>query len=178
MPSQTPTIFLLDSCVLIDAHKEYYAPDLCPGFWAVLDYHCAGAQAVRSIDQVRGELRLGNKTDALRLWAEQPSRDSWFEDSSAPDVFAAYARVITFVQNSPQYLQGAKAQFASGADGWLIAHALARGSTIVTHETYDQQIRKKAPIPNICRHFNVRCITLLEMLRCLAVQFNWAPPAP
>ncbi len=59
------------------------------------------------------------------------------------------------------------AEFANIADSWLVSYALANHYILVTHEVYDPGIRKRIPIPNACRHFDVEHIDTFEMLRRL-----------
>ena len=56
-------------------------------------------------------------------------------------------------------------RFLDGADLWIIAHAIAKGGSVVTHEQRNPIGSKKAKIPNVCDHFNVRCIDVYQMLR-------------
>ena len=35
----TNPVFVLDTNIFIEAHRRYYAQDLCPGFWECLRYH-------------------------------------------------------------------------------------------------------------------------------------------
>ena len=51
---------------------------------------------------------------------------------------------------------------ASNADPFVIARAAITRSTVVTMEQFKDNAAK---IPNICRHFNVRCITLEEFMQ-------------
>jgi hypothetical protein len=53
----SPPRYVLDANVFIEAHKRYYAFDICPGYWAALiAQHHSGL--VCSIDRVRDELLL------------------------------------------------------------------------------------------------------------------------
>jgi hypothetical protein len=59
---------------------------------------------------------------------------------------------------------GAVEEFLSGADPWLIAKAMTTGATVVTHESYHPDAKKKFLIPNVCKHFGVDWINTFEML--------------
>jgi hypothetical protein len=54
------------------------------------------------------------------------------------------------------------------ADRYIIALAVLRKLTVVTHET-SVKTKKRPPrthyIPDVCRELNVRCLTLVEMMR-------------
>ena len=43
----------------------------------------------------------------------------------------------TYVLDANVFIEAAKIQFASVADGWLIAYALAKRCVVVTHERAD-----------------------------------------
>lgn len=58
------------------------------------------------------------------------------------------------------------------ADSWLIAMAKAYQYTIVTHEEYKSDIKRKIPIPNVCRAFDIPYINTFEMLRRLGVRLG------
>ncbi|MBK1704521.1 DUF4411 family protein [Halochromatium glycolicum] len=80
--------FVLDANVFIEAHRRYYGFDLCPGFWACLDHHHAGARLL-SIDRVRGELQGG---DALAQWVKHTAPDSLFQQASVSVLRACMGR--------------------------------------------------------------------------------------
>ena len=54
--------------------------------------------------------------------------------------------------------------FLQIADSYLVAHALAHGDTVGTHEMPAPSI-KKIKIPNACNGVGVKCMTPFEMLR-------------
>ena len=49
------TRYALDANVLMAAHRDYYARDICPGFWEFLAHHI-DARRFLIIDKVRGEI--------------------------------------------------------------------------------------------------------------------------
>ncbi|MHB1955762.1 MAG: DUF4411 family protein, partial [Sulfobacillus sp.] len=46
-------------------------------------------------------------------------------------------------------------------------YARANNNILVTHEVYDPNIKKRIPIPNVCRAFGVEHVDTFEMLRRL-----------
>ena len=54
--------------------------------------------------------------------------------------------------------------FLQIADYYLVAHALAHGHTVVTHEVASPST-KKIKIPNACIGLGIKCVTPYEMLR-------------
>jgi predicted nucleic acid-binding protein len=165
---QAPSIFLLDTNVFIEAYRRYYAMDLCPGFWECLEHYCQEIRLL-SIDRVRNEIREG---DALDEWVDK-SPDKLFVSTAERDVAQAFREMMLWVQSNGNFLQPAKDEFARVADGWLIAYAKVHGLVVVTHEVCDPNIRKKVPIPNVCRQFGVPHEDTFSMLRALDVRFGW-----
>ena len=58
------------------------------------------------------------------------------------------------------------------ADPWVIAHAMATGGAVVTHEQKNPAISNKVKIPNVCGHFGVRYIDVYLMLRERGVSWD------
>ena len=160
------SIYVLDADVFIEAARRYYAFDLGSRFWDILLQH-ADNGAIESIDWVKKELEEGK--DELVRWANG-SFSHAFCSTDEEDVIESYGRVMTWVQGQPQYRDVAKADFANGADGWLVAYAMVRGRTVVTHENLDPYIRRKVQIPNVCEPFHIRYIDTFAMLRELGAR--------
>ena len=66
----------------------------------------------------------------------------------------------------------AKTEFASGADGWLIAYAKVNDCVLVTQEVLRPNVKNKVPIPNVCRAFSVPYIDTFEMIRALGIKWS------
>lgn len=167
MSVERPSLFLLDSNVLMAAHHGYYAPDLCPGFWeSVLAEFNAGR--VLSIDRVRDEVK-GPK--ALVQWVDQAPNELFVSTADEP-VQAAFSQLMAWTSHNTQVLPAAKEEFARVADGWLVAYAKANDAVVVTNEVFDPTVKKRIPIPNVCKRFNVEYRNTFEMLRELGVKFD------
>ena len=172
--STSPERYLLDANAFIQAKRRFYGLDFCPGYWRTLIWHRQQGRLC-SVDQVQDELLRGG--DDLADWVEQQFGATSFADTATPPVATVYAQMLAWVMAQPQFLDSAKAEFQQVADGWLAAFAKASGYVVVTLEEFDPVIRKKVPLPNVCRAFDVETITPFEMLRRLKVQLNWQPPA-
>ena len=88
--------------------------------------------------------------------------------------------MVAWVQAQPQFKPAAKEEFAheEEADGWVAAYANAtEGGVVVTLETFNADVQKRVPLPNVCRAFDIECITPFEMLRRLEVELDWEEPA-
>ena len=158
--------------MFIEAYRRYYGLDICPGFWDCLLHHCVGRRLL-SIDRVQNELKDGG--GPLADWAVSVASDL-FTSSTEESLVDEYENVMAWVNGSTQFLDHAKADFASGADGWLVAYSLVHGRTLVTQEAFNPMIRKRIPLPNVCREFSVETANTFKMLRELDAAFGWTPP--
>ena len=150
--------YLLDANVFIQAKNLHYGLDFCPAFWEwLVDNHAAGK--VASIDKVGDEIAAGD--DELSDWARDRG-NGLFTKTDAP-VAAKFGVVSTWITGQ-QYEPAAINTFLQVADFYLIAHALARGQTVVTHEV-PANSAKRIKIPNVCIGLNVLFMTPYEMLR-------------
>jgi len=163
----TQSVYVLDANVFMQAARSYHAFDLGSKFWDILIEHADHGE-IESIDRVlKQELDKGK--DDLARWAND-SFSHAFCSTDEDDVIESYGRVMTWVQGQAQYTDPAKAEFADVPDGWLVAYALAKRRTIVTHEALAADSKKKVKIPNACEAFQIRYIDTFAMLRELGAR--------
>lgn len=153
-------LHLIDANCLIQAKNTYYGFDFCPGYWQWIDeQHQSGV--LFSIDKIADELTP--MQDELAAWA-QAKGSSFFLPPDAMTL-ASYQQITTWVY-SANFQQYAIPEFFRGADPFLIAHALAHGHTVVTHERLaNTGQRNKIKIPAVCQHFNVPYVSIFDLLR-------------
>src|SRR3972149_1973752 len=135
--------YLLDADVFIAAKNLHYGLDFCPAFWEWLIVTNTEVQ-VFSIEKVGAEIAAGG--DDLSTWAEARGPSFFLKPDSK--VLPALGAVSTWV-TSQSYEPAAVNPFLQVADYYLVAHALAHGYTVVTHEKAAPQA-KKIKIPNVC----------------------------
>ena len=150
--------YLLDADVFIRAKNLHYGFDFCPGFWDWL-VQASEQGRVFSIEKVGDELKAGD--DDLAKWANEGG-DGFFL-KPAPEVLTALGTVGNWA-NSQDYQATAIDTFLQVADYYLIAHALAGGYDVVTHEISSAS-KKRIKIPNVCIGLCIKCLTPFEMLR-------------
>jgi len=157
--------YLLDADVFITAKRSHYRTAVCPGFWDwVIRAH--GAGVVFSVREVREELLAGR--DALASWAAALPPGFFLQ----PDT--RVAAVLPTVSNWPQtrpYAAQAVADFFDAADYWLVAHALAGGHVVVTHEVPDPACKRRVKIPDVCAGLGVNWMSPFDMLEAEAARF-------
>lgn len=157
-------MYLLDANVFIEAKQRYYSFDLCPGFWEWLDRaHTEGR--VASVRRIKDE--LAGVGDELSEWAAE--RPGFFLEADA-DVATSLTRIATWLSTA-NYTAAAEAEFLGSADYYLIAHAHARGHTVVTHERPDPARRNRAKIPDVCDVFEVPWTSPFPVLTTEGVKF-------
>ncbi len=164
--------FVIDSDVLITAKNRYYAFPICPGFWQSL-LHGHSKDRVHSIDRVRQELLNGSPEDDLVRWVDQSVPESFFHACGAKDVINAFGEIMLWAQRHPRYTDAAKAKFASGADGWLVAYGRAHGSIVVTNEERAPDSQKTIKLPDVCDAFRVKTEDTFKMLERMGAQFHF-----
>jgi len=122
-----------------------------------------------SIEKVGAELEAG--ADDLSSWARDRGR--LFFVPPDPPLLEALASVSAWI-TSQQFDPAAVSTFLQVADYYLIAQALARKYTVVTHEVPSNSVRK-IKIPNVCVGLGIRFVTPYEMLRIERARFILGP---
>lgn len=150
--------YLLDANVFIQAKNLHYGLDFCPAFWDWLVAENA-AGSVFSIEKVGDEIDA--VADELSAWASTLGPRFFLKPDAV--VLPALSTVSTWAA-SQNYEGAAVNTFLQVADYYLVAHALAHGHTVVTHEVPSTSL-KKIKIPTACISLGVKCVTPYAMLR-------------
>jgi hypothetical protein len=160
--------YLLDANAFIEAKNRYYGLDICPGFWASLvSQHVA--KRLFSIDRIAEELQ--EQDDEVKDWVENKVPDTFFKMTEDQAVIDQFQEMVNWAYGQSQFSDAAKSEFASVADGWVVAYAAVNGLIVVTHEQFAPDVRRKIPIPNVCIEFDVEYVNTFEMLRALGEKF-------
>lgn len=160
--------YLLDANVFIQAKNLHYGLDFCPAFWEWLVENNT-AQRVFSIDKVADEIAAG--ADELTEWMQRAG--AGMVRQTGTSVAAQFGRVSAWA-TSQQYEPAAINTFLQVADFYLVAHALADGHVVVTHEV-PANSTKRIKIPNACIGLGLRFMTPYEMLRRERARFVLGP---
>jgi hypothetical protein len=156
--------YLLDANIFIQAKNLHYGFDFCPAFWDWLILQ-NDAGVVFSIEKVGDELAAG--ADELAQWAAARGEKLFLKPTNK--LLAALPAVSTWVA-AQSYEPAAVNTFLQVADFYLVAHALAEGYTVVTHEVPTDSV-KKIKIPNVCIGMGVKVMSPYEMLRTERARF-------
>jgi hypothetical protein len=160
--------YLLDANVFIQAKNLHYGLDFCPAFWDWLTSNQL-AGLVFSIEKVGDEIKAGG--DDLSAWAALRGSAFFLKPDGA--MLPALGTVSAWA-NSRTYEPAAVNTFLQVADYYLIAHALAHGHVVVTHEI-PADSKKKIKIPNACIGLGLKFMTPFEMLRLERARFVLGP---
>lgn len=155
----------MDSNVFIEAARRYYAHDFAPSFWEGLAKHSSEGN-ILTIDRVAAELEKGK--DELYKWFFQDFQN--IHSTDHPMVMSEFGKMMSWVVSKNQFTESAKAEFASVADGWIVAYAKHSNSILVTHEEFNEFTKKKVPMPNLCREFGVQYIDTFRLIRNLNIK--------
>lgn len=158
--------YLFDANVFMTAHRQLYPFDLAPGFWEQLVEKASDRIVI--IEEIEKEIRKGQ--DLLVEWYDRECSKFTVLGIPDPEVIQSYRVIINSINTNEQYTPSAKREFASSADSWLCAYGLALGETIVTLEKYDDDIRRRVKIPNVCREFGIEYIDLLQFMREVGIR--------
>ena len=164
--------YLVDASVLMEAHRRYYRFGVCPGFWDSLIWHHKQDRII-SIDRVKKELDVGK--DALQHWVKTDCPANFFQSTNSKALGDRYGKIISWAGAQNRYRPEALAEFATAADGSLVAYAGEHALTVVTQEVAAPESKKEVKIPDVCDAFKVPCIDTFEMLERLGAKFTWKP---
>lgn len=160
--------YLLDSDVFIQAKNLHYGLDFCPAFWDwLIATNTAGL--VFSTEKVDDEIDAG--ADELAAWAATRGDGFFLKPDAA--ILPALATVSSWATGQ-NYEPAAVSTFLQVADFYLVAHALAHGHVVVTHEVAAAST-KKIKIPSACIGVGVKCMSPFEMLRHERARFVLGP---
>jgi hypothetical protein len=160
-------IYWIDSGVLIQAKNGLYAMELVPKFWGFVEAQLK-AGVIRMPKMSFDEVTDGN--DDLAKWCKSRRNIGYFCcKSSGREVQARYGTIAEYVaENYPPH---AVAEFLKGADGWVIAHALATSGFVVTEELRNKY-KSKIKIPVVSKALRVPWKATHQMCRDLKANFS------
>lgn len=146
-------LYSIDTSSLVAAWYERYPHDLFPSFWKQLETLIHGGKA-KCVDEVREELT--KKNDELFDWTI--GMRGLFHPLTV-EVQMATSRILSH----PEHQKLTNTVKGRGrADPFVIALAKVSGASVVTEE---RSAPTKMKIPDVCAALDVRCISLLQLMR-------------
>jgi len=152
-------MFSIDTSSLIAGWSRDYRPSVFRGLWDAMAELVIFEQLVAS-RSVYGEIE--EREDRLVDWIK--ANEAMFVE----DDEAIQARVQTILADWPRDVDFTR--YLTGADPFVIALAMERGLAVVTGE-HPSNSPDAPKIPDACRQYDVRCITLMDMIEELEWQF-------
>ena len=152
-------IYVFDSSPFIDLFRHYY-PQRFPTLWENFN-DLISRQTIVSVQEVRRELE--RKEDRLSDWAGNHKELFLPPDVRESRFVAEIFKIKHFrvlIEKKEQYIEG------PAADPFIIAKAKIIPGCVVTQEKLKANAAK---IPNVCKHFDIRCVDLEGFME----QENW-----
>jgi hypothetical protein len=150
--------YWIDTNVFVQCKDRIYPFNSDPEFWKFLSVHF-DKKLIRSSEFIYRELIAGR--DWLATWVR--NRKATVLNTSADESVQKCYKIITdFIESVPKYEVQWKNEFYRGADGWLIAHAMAdEKGVVVTHET--ERETGKIKVQSVCVKMGVPCIDIYKL---------------
>ncbi len=151
--------FCIDTSSLVQAWTRAYPIDLFPTFWDKMD-DLVDKGRIIAPDEVLRE--TGRRDDGLYKWLKERDGLIWkIDDELQASVSQVMADFPFMVKNRTG---------KNAADPWVVALARITSATVVTEENEDNSTTNPK-IPLVCKHYKVRFIRLLELIRREGWQF-------
>lgn len=160
--------YWIDSGVLITAARGPYRFKMIPQFWQYM--HTQFESGVLQMTRIAyEEITEEGYDDDLEHWCKSRKKYGLCKNETK-SVQERYATIANYLETDPKYQRKPELvrDFLSGADGWTIAHAMSSNpSGIVVTEEIERAPKGKIKIPNVARVFDVKCLSLSQMLERL-----------
>lgn len=148
-------MYVFDNSPLSTLFRNYY-PSRFPTLWKQF-YVLIGDGSIISTREVLREINDG-PIEALRTWAKD-NPDLFPSPTAAEGEYVAKIFAVAHLQQNiemQKLLRGGK-----NADPFVIAKGAVEKRAVVTMEKFKANAAK---IPNICKHFDVPCLSLEEFM--------------
>lgn len=144
--------YVVDTNALIDLWRRRYPRDVFPTLWQKIEELIVSGEMVAPLEVLN---ELQKQHDELFAWAK---KQKCFKDLDADQI--DYVKKI--LREFPSLIDEKKT--VPDADPFVIALALAKGWRVVSSENpAGVSVRKR--IPDVCAHYKVPCLGLLEFFR-------------
>jgi hypothetical protein len=160
--------YVIDTCSLIKLSEDY-PPDVYvfSPVWDAINQLVESGILVSTVE-VLDELRnTENKDDQVLMWAEQREVMflplDGFVQQKALEILEIFENLVDLNKKK------------SSADAFVIGTAMMYSCAVVTDERPTNNRAgsgHKVRIPDVCKHYKVHCLTLVEMLRAEGVNLR------
>lgn len=144
--------YVIDTNALIDLWRRRYPRDVFPTLWQKIERLIKSGEIVAP-QEVLNELQ--RQHDELHVWAK---KQKCFKDLDRDQIECVRRILKTF----PALIDEKKT--VPDADPFVIALAMEKGWKVVSSENPAGASTRKR-IPDVCAHYRVPCLALLEFFR-------------
>jgi len=149
--------YCIDTSSILEAWNRRYPPDNFPGFWSKLEALISDGTLITS-DEVLVELE--RKDDEVHSWFKS-HKQIFIEPTE--EIQNSVSTIMKLFKKIVDTRTGKNA-----ADPFVIATAMVLKCKVITQEGRTGS-HNRPKIPEICEHFNVPCINILELIQ----EQNW-----
>ncbi len=146
--------FCIDTCALIYLRRVHYPPDVFPGVWDDIEGLIDRGLLIAP-NEVLDELR--GVDDEILKWARRFKKMFVSSDENqlrgVTEILAKFPKLIDHDKTTPE------------ADPFLIALAKSARWAVITSEKPRADPSARPKIPDVCRDYGIRCISLVEFFR-------------
>jgi hypothetical protein len=137
------------------------------GFWLLIERNIASG-VIKITKRNFKEITEGRKgDDELGQWLKlQLTKFPSVRVAPSQSVQAFAAKIGDYVYSEDRFYARHRERFSKGADAWIIAQAAIDKGTVVTREI-SQPSSHEPKIPDLCHHFDVKLITLTDLMKTL-----------
>lgn len=153
-------IYSLDTSALIAAFHERYPIANFPSLWRKIEELIRNGRLKMS--QIVFEEAMRD-TD-IKLWCDEYQLKPDFQ---VPINELVQEQVSEVLSEFPRLVDNRTGK--SGADPWVIALALTAENYIVLTEENPTDSKNRPKIPDVCDHFNLQCIKVVDLIK----RENW-----
>lgn len=150
-------MYVIDTNILITPYRQYYTPSLAPGFWTWLERKFATGEFVL-LDRVAAEITQGN--DPLSEWTKRIPTTQ-IDSETLESLNVVNTRVVSMGFNSSAINEYSRNRVA---DQFVIAHAHAHNLQVITEESFQPNIKRRVPIPNVCTQLGIKHYSMFPWL--------------
>ena len=157
--SESPTtdlLYSIDTCSLIEAWRQF-PPEFVRSLWEERLPALIGSGHLRATREVRIELE--RHSSELVEWALDEEQAALFVE-----VDEEIQKVVTEILGSHPRLIDPET-LRSGADPFVIGLARCGDATVVTEEKMSRDSANNPKIPDVCAHYDIRCIDIRDLIR-------------
>ena len=158
--NQDQVIYSLDTSALIAAFHERYPIENFPSLWREIEALIKNGQLKMSqivFDEAMRDTEIKQWCDENQL---KPDFQMAIDESVQEQVSEVLSEFPRLVDNRTG---------KSGADPWVIALGLTIENCVVVTEENPTHSENRPKIPDVCTHFNLQCIKIVELIE----RENW-----